>query len=64
VPDEPDCAAMARELVDSVRRSNAEFYERTGEPPSVSEAEYLAAEREIEAKLRRLAGLRHPIRSG
>jgi hypothetical protein len=38
---------FAKEMVESVRKSNAEYYESTGATPTVSEADYLAAEEEM-----------------
>jgi hypothetical protein len=51
------CLSLAAGIVGTLRRSNAAWAERTGEPSTVSEWEYVKAQDEIEAKLLKLAGL-------
>ena len=48
----------AREMIAGLRQSNDEFEQRTSSPSTVPEAEYLAAERDFEAALLRVAGLK------
>jgi hypothetical protein len=38
---------FAKEMMDSMRESNTEYYERTGAPPTITEADYLAGEEEL-----------------
>jgi hypothetical protein len=51
------CTSGATEIIENLRRSNAEYCEATGYVSTVSEADYARAQEEIERAMLRIAGL-------